>query len=35
MAAPTFVICQTARKLKDLALEEIHYQLVNKNTIFT
>ena len=35
MAAPTFVICQTARKLKDLALEEIHYQLVNTNTIFT
>ena len=35
MAAPAFVICQTARKLKHLALEEIHYQLVNTSMSFT
>ena len=35
MAAPTFVICQTARKLKHLALEEIYFQLVNTSMIFT
>ena len=34
MAAPIFVICQTARKLKHLALEQIHYQLVNTSIIF-
>ena len=35
MAAPTFFICHTTRKSKHLALEEIHYQLVNTSMIFT
>ena len=34
MAAPTFVICQTARKLKHMALEQIQYQLINTSLIF-
>ena len=35
MATPTFVICKTARKLKHMALEEIHYQLINTSLILT
>ena len=35
MAAPTLVVCQTARKLKHMALQQIHYQLINTSLIFT
>ena len=34
MAAPTLVVCQTARKLKHMALQQIHYQLINTSLIF-
>ena len=34
MAAPTFVICWAASKLKHLALRIVHYQLVNTSLIF-
>ena len=34
MAVPAFIICHTAIKLKHLALEEIHYQLVNTSMSF-
>ena len=35
MAAPTFAIFQTSRKLKHVALEQTHYQLINTSLIFT